>query len=201
MNKYDFDTIIDRRSTFSCKWGYEGNKFPMWVADMDFKSAPEILEALQKRLDNGIFGYTYIPDEWYEAYQGWWKNRHNLDIAKESLIFCTGVVPAISTAVRKLTSIAENVVIQTPVYNVFFNSIKNNGRNVLESPLLYSNGEYSINWEDLEEKLSDPQTSLMILCNPHNPIGKIWDKQTLAKIGNLCEKYKEIIMKYHIIIF
>jgi cystathionine beta-lyase len=194
MNKYDFDSIIDRRSTFSCKWGYEGNKLPMWVADMDFKSAPEILEALQKRLDNGIFGYTYIPDEWYEAYQSWWKKRHNLDIAKEYLIFCTGVVPAISTAVRKLTSIAENVVIQTPVYNVFFNSIKNNGRNVLESPLVYSNGEYSINWEDLEEKLADPQTSLMILCNPHNPIGKIWDKQTLERIGNLCEKYNVTVI-------
>lgn len=195
MNKkYDFDTIIDRRSTFSCKWGCYENELPMWVADMDFKSAPEILEALQNRLSNGIFGYTYIPDEWYEAYQFWWGKRHNLKIDKDSLIFCTGVVPAISTAVRKLTTPAENILIQTPVYNVFYNSIRNNGRNIFESPLVYSNGEYSINWEDLENKLSNPQTSLMILCNPHNPIGKIWDKETLEKIGNLCAKYNVIVI-------
>ena len=195
MNKYDFDTIIDRKDTFSCKWGgCSENELPMWVADMDFRAAPEIIEALQKRLSNEIFGYTYIPDEWYEAYQYWWKKRHNLEIEKDWLIFCTGVVPAISTTVRKLTTPAENVLIQTPVYNIFYNSIRNNGRNILESPLLYSNGKYSINWEDLETKLSDPQTSLMILCNPHNPIGKIWDKETLAKIGNLCEKYNVTVI-------
>ena len=195
MNKYDFDTLIERRSTFSCKWGgCSENELPMWVADMDFLTAPEILEALQKRLNNGIFGYTYIPDEWHEAYQYWWKKRHHLEISKDSLIFCTGVVPAISTAVRKLTTIAENVVIQPPVYNVFYNSIRNNGRNILESSLLYSNGKYSIDWEDLEKKLSDPQTSLMILCNPHNPVGKIWDKQTLARIGELCEKYNVTVI-------
>lgn len=195
MKKYDFDKITDRRGTFSCKWGdCTENELPMWVADMDFQTAPEIIEALQKRLDNGIFGYTYVPDEWYEAYQSWWKNRHGLEIKKDSLIFCTGVVPAISTAVRKLTTPAENVLIQTPVYNVFYNSIRNNGRNILESPLIYSNGEYSIDWEDLEAKLSDPQTSLMILCNPHNPVGKIWDKQTLEKIGNLCAKYNVTVI-------
>ncbi len=195
MNKYDFDTIIDRKDTFSCKWGgCSENELPMWVADMDFRAAPEIIEALQKRLSNEIFGYTYIPDEWYEAYQYWWKKRHNLEIEKDWLIFCTGVVPAISTTVRKLTTPAENVLIQTPVYNIFYNSIRNNGRNILESPLLYSNGKYSINWEDLETKLSDPQTSLMILCNPHNPIGKIWDKETLAKIGNLCAKYNVTVI-------
>ena len=195
MNKYDFDTLIERRSTFSCKWGgCSENELPMWVADMDFLTAPEILEALQKRLNNGSFGYTYIPDEWHEAYQYWWKKRHHLEISKDSLIFCTGVVPAISTAVRKLTTIAENVVIQPPVYNVFYNSIRNNGRNILESSLLYSNGKYSIDWEDLEKKLSDPQTSLMILCNPHNPVGKIWDKQTLARIGELCEKYNVTVI-------
>ena len=189
MKKYDFDTITDRRSTYSVKWSGKKNELPMWVADMDFQTAPEIFEALQKRLNNGIFGYTYIPDKWYKAYQSWWGKRHNLKIDKDSLIFCTGVVPAISTAVRKLTTAAENVLIQPPVYNVFYNSIKNNGRNVIESPLLYSKGKYSINWKDLEEKLSDPQTTLMILCNPHNPVGKIWDKETLSKIGNLCLKY------------
>ena len=163
----------------------------MWIADMDFRVAPEIIERLQERLDNGIFGYTEVPDAWYEAYRYWWRERHGLEIAKESLIFCTGVVPAISSAVRKLTTPAENVLIQTPVYNIFFNSIVNSGRRVLQSPLIRDEetGEYGINWEDLEAKLADPQTSLMILCNPHNPVGKIWDKETLARIGELCAKH------------
>ena len=152
-------------------------------------TVPEIRAALQKRLDNGIFGYTEIPDQWYEAYQDWWEKRHHFRFGKESLIFCTGVIPAISTAVRKLTTPAENVVTQTPVYNIFFNSILNNGRRVLENRLLYRDGVYSIDWEDLENKLADPQTSLMILCDPHNPVGKIWDKETLARIGDLCGRY------------
>ena len=147
--------------------------------------APEIREALQKRLDNGIFGYTDIPDVWYEAYMGWWQRRHHFTIEKDWLVFTTGVIPAISSAVRKLTTPAENVLIQTPVYNIFYNSILNNGRRVLESPLRYEDGAYSIDWADLTQKLSDPQTSLMILCNPHNPIGKIWDRETLARIGEL----------------
>ena len=192
--KYNFDKVIDRSSTFSIKWWGEKNELPMWVADMDFQTAPEIIEALQNRLNNGIFGYTYIPDDWYKAYQNWWKKRHNLKIEKDSLVFCTGVVPAISSAVRKLTTPGENVLIQTPVYNVFYNSISNNGRKILESPLVYSKGKYSIDWKDLEKKLSDPQTSMMILCNPHNPIGKIWDKKTLSRIGNLCKKYNVIVV-------
>ncbi len=191
---YDFDKITNRKSTFSIKWCGPKDELPMWVADMDFQTAPEIMKALQKRLSNGIFGYTYVPDEWYKAYQSWWKKRHNLTIEKDSLIFTTGVVPAISTAVRKLTTPAENVLIQTPVYNVFTNSIVNNGRKVLESKLVYSKGKYSIDWKDLETKLSDPQTSLMILCNPHNPIGKIWNRQTLSKIGNLCAKYNVTVI-------
>ena len=189
--KYDFDTITERRSTYASKWEIGENELPMWIADMDFKVAPEIIERLQERLDNGIFGYTEVPDAWYEAYQYWWRERHGMEIAKESLIFCTGVVPAISSAVRKLTTPAENVLIQTPVYNIFFNSIVNSGRRVLQSPLIRDEetGEYGNNWGDLEEKLADPQTSLMILCNPHNPVGKIWDKETLARVGELCRKH------------
>ncbi len=185
---YDFDTVINRRDTPSLKWDVGDNELPMWVADMDFQTAPEIRAAMQRVLDHGIFGYTEIPDEWYGSIMDWWRNRHGLAIDRDWLIFCTGVIPAISTSVRRLTSPAENVLIQTPVYNMFFNCIVNNGRNVLESPLVYdsSTASYRIDWEDLEKKLSDPQTSLMILCNPHNPIGKIWDKETLARIGELC---------------
>ncbi len=183
--KYDFDTITDRRSTWASKWDVAEGELPLSMADMEFQAAPEIREALQKRLQNGIFGYTDIPDVWYQAYIDWWKNRHGLEFAKDALVFCTGVIPAISSAVRKLTTPAENVLIQTPVYNIFYNSILNNGRRVLENPLIYEEGSYRIDWEDLEQKLSDPQTSLMILCNPHNPIGKIWDRDTLARIGAL----------------
>ena len=125
---------------------------------------------------------------------GWWKERHGFTMEKDWLIFCTGVVPAISSMVRKLTTPAEKVLIQTPVYNIFFNSIYNNGCNVLQSPLVYNGKEYAIDFEDLEAKLADPQTTLMILCNPHNPVGKIWDRETLARIGTLCQKHHVIVI-------
>jgi cystathionine beta-lyase len=175
--QYDFSVLTDRRNTNSLKWEVDENVLPMWVADMDFKMAPEIIEAIQKKVSKGILGYTIIPDDWYQAIINWWGRRHNFQIDKEWLIFCTGVVPAISSAVRKMTSVGENILVQTPVYNIFFNSIKNNGRNVVENKLLYDGKEYSIDFEDLENKLSDPQTTMMILCNPHNPIGKVWDTE------------------------
>lgn len=187
--KYDFDTIVDRRNTNSLKWDTEKNELPMWVADMDFKTAPEVIKAIQEKAAHGIFGYTVIPSQWYEAYTDWWKKRHSFVMEKDWLIFCTGIVPAISSIVRKLTTPAEKVLIQTPVYNIFFNSILNNGRQVIENPLKYEDGSYEIDFEDLERKLYDPQTTLMILCNPHNPVGKIWDKEALKQIGELCHKH------------
>jgi cystathionine beta-lyase len=186
---FDFDTPVDRRGTNSLKWDVGENELPMWVADMDFRLAPEIGNAIKKRFEHGVFGYSVIPDEWYEAYINWWKTRHGFKMKKEGLVFCTGVVPAISSIVRKLTTPNENVVIQTPVYNVFFNSIVNNGCRVLESPLIYENGVYSMDLDDLEKKLSDPQTTLMILCNPQNPAGKIWGKEDLGKVGELAKRH------------
>ena len=194
--KYDFDTVIDRNDTGSLKWDVKENELPMWVADMDFRTAPEIISAIARRVEHGVYGYSVMPEEWYGAYIDWWEKRHGLVMEREGLIFCTGVVPAISSVVRKLTTPAEKVLIQTPVYGVFFNSVLNNGRQVLENPLSYDceGREYSIDFEDLEEKLKDPQTSLMILCNPHNPIGKIWDRETLAKIGSLCKKHSVTVL-------
>ena len=191
---YDFDTTVNRRGTASLKWDVEEHELPMWVADMDFQTAPEIREALEKRVAHGVFGYTVIPDTWNQAYVNWWEKRHHFLVQPEWLVFCTGVVPAISSAVRKLTTPGENVLIQTPVYNIFFNSIVNNGRNVLESPLVYDGQAYQIDFAQLEKDLANPQTTLMILCNPHNPVGKIWDKETLEKIGNLCEKYHVTVL-------
>lgn len=194
--KYDFDTLINRRNTGSLKWDVDERELPMWVADMDFQTAPEIREALKERVEHGVFGYSIIPSEWENAYISWWERRHHMEIQPEWLTFCTGVVPAISSIVRKLTTPGENVVIQTPVYNIFFNSIVNNGRNVLESPLKYDKETctYEMDFEDLEEKLSNPQTSLMILCNPQNPAGKIWSKEELLKVGELCAKYSVVVV-------
>ncbi len=192
--KYDFDTVVNRRDTGSLKWDVEDRELPMWVADMDFQTAPEIREEMQKRLDHGVFGYAIVPDEWYGAYQGWWSRRYQWEIEKDWLMFSTGIVPSISSIVRKITTPAENVVIQTPVFNIFFNSIRNSGRNILESPLVYDGEKYSIDFEDLEEKLSNPQTTLMILCNPHNPVGKIWDRETLSRIGELCAKHHVVVL-------
>jgi cystathionine beta-lyase len=193
MEKYDFDREIVRRNTGSLKWNVAENELPMWVADMDFQAAPAVLEALQKRVQHGVFGYSIVPDDWYEAYQGWWERRHHFSMERNWLMFCTGVIPALSSAVRKLTTVGEKVLIQTPVYNIFFNSILNNGRAVQESPLVYDGSRYTIDFDDLEEKLSDPQVTMMLLCNPHNPVGNIWDRQTLERIGQLCEKHHVIV--------
>lgn len=185
--QFNFDEVVDRSNTWSSKWNVNKGELPLSMADMDFRCAPAIIEALKKRVEHGIFGYTDVPDEWYESIIDFWWDRHHLKIEKSDLMFCTGVVAAISSCVRKLTTPAEKVLVLTPVYNIFFNSIINNGRQVLECPLVDEDGEYRIDFEDLENKLKDPQTTLMILCNPHNPIGKIWTREELAKIGKLCK--------------
>lgn len=187
--KYDFDTPINRRNSHCLKWDVGEKELPMWVADMDFETAPEVKAALLQRAEHGVFGYSVVPDGWNTAYVNWWKQRHHFEMEPEWLVFCTGVVPAISSIVRKLTTPGENVLIQTPVYNIFFNSIVNNGRRVLECPLSYDAGKYGIDFEALERNLQDPQTTLMIFCNPHNPVGKIWNRDTIAKIGRLCVKH------------
>lgn len=183
---YHFDKLTERRGTGSMKWEVPEDDLPMWVADMDFETAPEIIDALKNRAAHGIFGYTVVPEAWREAVAGWWQRRHGFQMEKDWLVFTTGVVPAISSAVRKLTTVGENVLIQTPVYNIFFNSIRNNGRNVTESRLIYDGTTYQPDWADLEKKLSDPQTTMMILCNPHNPTGMIWTREELERIGELC---------------
>mgnify|MGYP004635731075 FL=1 len=191
MNKFDFDTPVDRRHTGSLKWDVSDNELPMWVADMDFPTAPAVRQAIEKRAAHGIFGYSILPDTWERAYIDWWKERHGVTYEKDSFIFCTGVIPAISSLVRKLTTPAEKVVVLTPVYNIFFNSILNNGRVVSECPLVFDPETltYALDFGALERSLADPQTTLLILCNPQNPVGKIWDRETLAQIGALCVKY------------
>lgn len=192
--KYDFDSLQERFGTGSLKWDVKENELPMWVADMDFPAAPEIMEVITGRAAHGIFGYSIVPDEWYQAYQGWWERRHHFRMERDWLLFCTGVVPAMSSIVRKMTTVGENVLIQTPVYNIFFNSVINNGRNVVENSLLYDCYAYCMDFEDLEEKLANPQTTMMILCNPQNPAGRIWDREELERVGKLCLKHHVLVV-------
>lgn len=186
---YDFDIIVDRRHTNSEKWHVQQDELPMWIADMDFPTAPAVREALAQRVAHGIFGYTGIPNEWYAAYQGWWERRHHWKLEPDWLIFASGVVPTLSAVVRKLTTPAEKVLVQTPVYNIFFNSIMDNGRIPVESPLTWTEAGYVMDFARLEQDLADPQVTLMLLCNPQNPGGVIWSKETLARLAELCAKY------------
>ena len=192
--KYDFDTIIDRKNTNSAKWDYFDTQLPMWVADMDFKVAPEIIEALTKRVQHGVFGYATIPDEYFTSYINWWDTRHNLKMKKENLLFSVGVMPSISSIIRALTRENDGVLIQTPVYHIFFKVILDNNRKVVENKLVYDGERYSIDFSDLEEKLSDENITMMLLCNPHNPIGKIWNKEELKEIAFLCKKHDVILI-------
>ncbi len=148
--KYDFDTVVNRRGTDASKWEVGPEELPMWVADMDFQTAPEIREALSRRVEHGVFGYTEVPSRWRSAYVNWWQTRHGFAMEGEALIFCTGVIPAISSAIRKLTTPNEKVIVQTPVYNIFFNCIQNNGCRVSKNPLIYEYWQYLIDFEDLQ---------------------------------------------------
>lgn len=191
---YDFSKMTNRFHTDSLKWSVQSHELPMWVADMDFETAPKIKEALLKRVEHGIFGYNQVSEEFFESIQRWWLRRHHFHLEREWLMFCSGVVPAVSSIIRKITTVGENVLIQAPVYNIFYNSILNNGRHILSSDLIYDGHEYKIDFVDLEKKLALPQTTLMILCNPHNPIGKIWDRETLQRIGELCARHHVIVL-------
>ena len=191
---FDFDRIIDRRNTHSYKWDVKADELPMWVADMDFGTEPAVVEAIEKRLRQGAFGYNTVPDSFRESIIRWWQRRHRFTMEKEWILYCTGVVPAISSIVRKMTEIGDDIVVLAPVYNIFYNSILNNGRKLLASELRYADGSYTIDYADLEEKLSRETTSLFIFCNPHNPIGKVWDRPTLELIAELCIKHDVLVV-------
>lgn len=186
--KYDFDTVVPRRGTNSYKWDSmpRADILPMWVADMDFRTAPAVTEAIRKRAEHGIFGYTRVPDSYYEAVTNWFERRHGWKISPEWIIYTTGVVPALSAIIRALTAPGDKVLVQTPVYNCFFSSIRNNGCVAETSPLKYENGKYALDAEDLERKASDPAVKLLLLCNPHNPAGRVWTRPELEKIADIC---------------
>ena len=199
--KYNFNERIDRSENHSAKWAEMEMKFgrsdliPMWVADMDIKAAPEIVESMKKKVEQEIFGYVYRPDSYYKTAANWLKKRFGYEISPSSLIHSPGVVPSMSILVKMLTKNSDKILIQTPVYPPFASAVKDNGRELVENPLVKDEkGYYTIDFEDLEKKLSLDEVKLFILCNPHNPVGRVWKKEELLKMGELCKKYNVRIL-------
>ena len=190
--EYDFQTVIDRHSTNSLKWDLFDDDYPMWVADMDFMVAPNIQQAILKRASHPVFGYSIVPDSLFESYINWWDRRYGLVMSRDEMLYATGVMPSISSMIRCLTDVGDEILIQSPVYHVFFYVIEDNNRKVLENELIFRDGNYEIDFDDLDEKLS--KVKMMILCNPQNPVGKIWSKEELGKIGELCKKHDVILI-------
>lgn len=189
---YNFDKLPDRTKTNSLKWMYD-DVIPLWVADMDFDTFPGIKEALKRRIDLGAYGYTNTPLKYFEAFRDFWLKRHNVDYKTEWMLFSTGVVPAISSIIRKITSPHDRILVMTPTYNIFFNSIKNNYRTVAQSNLYFDGTEYKIDWKDFEARIKN-DVSMLILCNPQNPVGKIWTRGELERIGKICKENDVIVL-------
>lgn len=218
--KYDFDELVERRGTGCVKWDESPSSdvIPLWVADMDFKAAPAIQEAIRKRAEHGVFGYTVVGDDYYEAVISWFQRRHNWTIRREEILYTTGVVPAMSVAIKALTMPGEKVLILSPDYNCFFSSVRNNGCEVLESNLIICNGltrtntviglppatngtqevrespcqsdaYFTIDWQDFETKCADEKTTVFLLCNPHNPCGRVWTKAELERMNDICMRH------------
>lgn len=196
---YDFDEIVDRGGTHAVKLealpkGCPPDAIPVWVADMDFACAPEIVKALHERLDRRIFGYTTCDnDEYRNAVTGWFKRRYDWEVNPDHLAFCPGVVPAIAFALEALTDPGDKVVIQRPVYYPFTGKIEETGRIVVNNALLYQDGTYRMNLEELDRQLADPQVKGMILCSPHNPVGRVWTEQELKDLVKTVKKHDKWI--------
>ena len=211
MQKYDFDELIPRHGTGCVKWDeapYE-DLIPLWVADMDFAVAPAIQEAIRRRAQHPVFGYTHVGEDYYEAVISWFRRRHQWDIRREEILYTTGVVPAMSVAIKALTMPGEKVLILSPDYNCFFSSVRNNGCEVLETALRSDKREvisdkretaatyhsslithhFDIDWEDFETKCADEKTTVFLLCNPHNPTGRVWTKEELQRMNDICMRH------------
>lgn len=191
MGKYNFDEFVNRRGTNSVKWDEEKEDgiIPLWVADMDFLAAPAIRRAVEERAKHGVFGYAIVVDSYYDAITNWFKRRHNWTIERDWIIYTTGVIPAISATIHALAMPGEKVLIQTPVYNCFYSCIRNQGLRVLESPLKREDDTYVVDWDDFEAKCADKKTTLFLLCNPHNPAGRVWTKDELARMNEICMRH------------
>ena len=194
MSEFDFETIFVRENSDSLKYDVPLGVLPLSIADMDFATCPAVLEAVKKRASEGIFGYVEPKDSWYQSYISFFKRRHCLEIKKEEMTFITGVVPALSCSVRCFSKPGDNVVTITPVYNIFFHSIENNGRKNLMVPILKNANGYALDFKKIEEAFALPSTSLCLFCNPQNPIGIIWKKEELARLARLAKTYGVTIL-------
>jgi len=194
--KYNFDKIVKRRDSNSYKWDSAKDEdiLPMWVADMDFHTAPAVIQALEKRVRHGVFGYTKVPQAYFDATISWFQRRHNFHIDKDWILFTSGVVPALSAVIKALTIPGDKVLVQTPVYNCFFSSIHNDECEMVANELIYENGRYNINFVDLEQKAADPKVKVLLLCNPHNPVGRVWMREELEIIGHICLRNNVIVV-------
>lgn len=194
--KYDFDKIIDRRGTNSYKWDTpeEDGVIPMWVADMDFCTAPAVVQAVTRRAQHGIYGYVTVPEAYYQATIDWFGTRHHWDIERDWILYTSGVVPAISAIIKAFTNPGDKVVVQQPVYNCFFSSIVNNGCEIVDNALIATGDTYVMDYDDLEEKTKDARVKLLLLCNPHNPAGRVWSKEELSQVGKICAQNHVIVV-------
>ncbi|MFZ6042880.1 MalY/PatB family protein [Vibrio natriegens] len=191
MSSFNFDQIVERQGTGSVKWDSMGNSsiLPMWVADMDFRTAEPIVSALKQRVEHGVFGYTKVPDAYYAAVINWFGKRHNFHIQREWIQYTSGVVPALSAILKALTNPGDGVIVQTPAYNCFFSSIRNMDCHLVENPLVNRDGYYEMDFDDLERKASRSDVKVLILCNPHNPVGRAWTQEELTRLGEICFRH------------
>jgi len=194
--KYNFDEIISRKNTDSVKWDLaeDGKVLPMWVADMDFRTAPEIIEAISGKISHGVFGYSNFPKNFHQAIIDWWKNYHQFTIEKDWLLPVPGMIISLSAIVRTFLKPGENIILQTPVYNHFFTIVESCSCNLLENNLIYEDGNYKIDFDDLERKASDENTKMLLISSPHNPVGRVWTKSELEKIAEICSKHNVMVV-------
>ncbi|MBR6054694.1 MAG: pyridoxal phosphate-dependent aminotransferase [Bacteroidales bacterium] len=203
--KYDFDSVVERRGSSCVKWDAPNPEavppediIPMWVADMDFRTAPCIVNALRKRAEHGVFGYTYVPDSYYDAVISWFSRRRGWKIKKRWILYTTAVVPALSVCVKAFTEPGDKVVMLTPAYNCFFSSVRSAGCISSESPVIYSKKDgiisVSVDWEDLEMRCKEPEAKVLLLCNPHNPVGRIWSREELGRFGEIARRNGLVVL-------
>ncbi|HEY8363969.1 MAG TPA: MalY/PatB family protein [Haloplasmataceae bacterium] len=201
----NFAKVINRKNTNSVKWDYfQEDLLPLWVADMDFRSPKEVIKALDKRVKHGIFGYTFPQESYYEAVINWMKKRHNWQIKKDWIIRTPGIVTALNMIVQVFTKENDSVLIQRPVYTPFSEAIINNNRKLVNSPLILNNNHYEIDFDDFENKIINEKVKLFIMCSPHNPVGRVWTKDELIKMGNICLKHNVLMVVdeiHHDIVF
>ncbi|EDU37374.1 pyridoxal phosphate-dependent aminotransferase [Clostridium sporogenes] len=198
--KYNFDKVVNRDNTNCSKWNFNKETFgyediiSMWIADMDFETLPEVKEEIINRAYHGIYGYTATTESYYEEVVNWMKKRHGWNIKKEWITNTPGIVMAVNTIVRAFTHSGDKVLLQRPIYYPFFKAINNNGCHIVNNPLKFNGKRYEMDFEDLDNKLSDPRVKIMILCSPHNPTGRVWTKEELVKVGNLCLKHNVLVI-------